>query len=101
MNIDWNQFPAVAFIDSNVVLECLALEQLPWFEIHRTGPILVLIVPTVLREVDSKKSNARLGDHARRFNRTLRPLFAEQATVTIRSSPMPKVELAFADCGRM
>ncbi|SDH70200.1 PIN domain-containing protein [Propionivibrio dicarboxylicus] len=91
----------VAFIDANVVLECLALEQLPWREIHDVGPILVLLVPTVLQEVDSKKNNARLGDHARRFNRTVRPLLGEQSTLTIRESPAPRVELAFADCAKI
>ena len=101
MKIDWNQFAVVAFIDSNVALECLALEQLPWREIHKTGPILVLILPTVLQEVDSKKNHARLGDHARRFNRTMRRLLGEMATVVIRPSPAPQVEVAFAECGRV
>lgn len=101
MDIDWNQFPVVAFVDSNVALECLALEQLPWREIHDTGPILVLLVPTVLQEVDSKKNHARLGDHARRFNRTVRPLLSEHPTVAVRESPVPRVELAFADCGKI
>lgn len=101
MNVDWNRFPVVAFIDSNVALECLALEQLPWREIHDTGPILVLVVPTVLQEVDSKKNHARLGDHARRFNRTVRPLLGEHPTIAIRESPDPRVELAFAHCAKI
>lgn len=101
MELDWNEFPVVAFIDSNVALECLALEQLPWREIHGTGPILVLLLPTVLQEVDSKKNHPRLGDHARRFNRTVRPLLGESATTAIRKSPAPRVEIAFADCPRI
>jgi len=101
MEIDWNQFPVVAFIDSNVALECLALEQLPWREVHATGPILLLITPTVLQEVDSKKNHARLGDHARRFNRTMRSLLGEQDTAIVRQSPVPQVEVALADCGRV
>ncbi|RFC41243.1 MAG: hypothetical protein DID89_2727546115 [Candidatus Nitrotoga sp. CP45] len=44
MDIDWNKFSVVVFIDSNVALECLALEQLPWREVHNTGPILVLLI---------------------------------------------------------
>ena len=99
--IDWDHFSVVAFIDSNVALECLALEQLPWREVHHTGPILVLITPTVLQEVDSKKNHARLGDHARRFNHTMRSLVGERATVVIRQSPTPQVEMALADCGRV
>lgn len=101
MKINWSQFKTIAFIDSNIALECLALEQLPWSEIDNTGPILVLVAPTVLQEVDAKKNHARLGDHARRFNRSMRPLLGEQSTVHVRQSPNPKVELALADCSRV
>lgn len=101
MDIDWNQFSVVAFIDSNVALECLALDQLPWREVDNRGPILVLVVPTVLQEVDSKKNHARLGDHARRFNRMMRSLLGGAATVVVRQAPAPKVEVALADCGRI
>lgn len=101
MNINWGQFKTIAFIDSNIALECLALEQLPWDEIDSVGPILVLVAPTVLQEVDAKKNHARLGDHARRFNRKMRPLLGEQSTVRVRQSPTPQVELALADCSRV
>lgn len=101
MSIAWHRYPVVAFIDSNIALECLALGQLPWKEIELTGPILVLVVPTVMQEVDSKKNHARLGDHARRFNRTLRPLLEGEATVVVREAPAPSVELALADCCRV
>jgi hypothetical protein len=98
MSINWQQYPVVAFIDSNIALECSALGGLPWKEISAAGPILVLVVPTVMQEVDSKKNHARLGDHARRFNRTLRPLLQGEATVLVRESPAPRVEIALADC---
>lgn len=101
MSINWQQYPVVAFIDSNVALECSALGGLPWKEISATGPILVLVVPTVMQEVDSKKNHARLADHARRFNRTLRPLLGGQSTVLLRESPAPRVEIALADCTRV
>jgi hypothetical protein len=101
MSINWQQYPVAAFIDSNVALECSALDGLPWKEISATGPILVLVVPTVMQEVDSKKNHARLADHARRFNRTLRPLLEGQATVLVRESPAPRVEIALADCTRV
>ncbi|OYU45715.1 MAG: hypothetical protein CFE44_05995 [Burkholderiales bacterium PBB4] len=101
MKINWGQFKAIVVIDSNIALECLALEQLPWSEIDNSGPILVLVAPTVLQEVDAKKNHARLGDHARRFNRVMRPLLGEQSTVHVRQSPNPKVELALADCSRV
>lgn len=101
MSINWQQYPIVAFIDSNIALECSALGGLPWKEISATGPILVLVVPTVMQEVDSKKNHARLADHARRFNRTLRPLLEGQAAVLVRESPAPRVEIALADCARV
>ncbi|QDG69010.1 PIN domain-containing protein [Janthinobacterium tructae] len=99
MNIEWGKYAVIAFIDSNVALECLALEQLPWREIEGAGSVLILVTPTVMQEVDSKKNHARLGDHARRFNRTLRPLLTGNETVVVRSSPAPVVEVALADCG--
>lgn len=98
MAINWQKYSVVIFIDSNIALECLALEQLPWREIANSGSLLVLIAPTVVQEVDSKKNHARLGDHARRFNKTLRPLLTGSQTVVIRSSPAPEVEIALADC---
>lgn len=101
MKINWGLFKTIVVIDSNIALECLALEQLPWSEIDSSGPILVLVAPTVLQEVDAKKNHARLGDHARRFNRAMRPLLGEQSTVHVRQSPAPKVELALANCSRV
>lgn len=98
MSIKWQHYPVVAFIDSNIALECSAVDGLPWKEISTSGPILVLVVPTVMQEVDSKKYHARLADHARRFNRTLRPLLEGKATVLVRESPAPRVEIALADC---
>jgi hypothetical protein len=100
MSIHWQQYPVVAFIDSNIALECSAIDGLPWKDISPTGPILVLVVPTVMQEVDAKKNHARLGDHARRFNRILRPLLAGQSTVLVRELPAPRVEIALADCTR-
>lgn len=100
MSINWQQYPVVAFIDSNIALECSAIDGLPWKDISPTGPILVLVAPTVMQEVDAKKNHARLGDHARRFNRILRPLLAGQSTVLVRELPAPRVEIALADCTR-
>lgn len=91
-------YKIVVFIDSNVALQGRGLSELPWKEIDKEGPILILVTPTVLTEVDSKKNDARLGDHARRFNRLLLPLLEDKTVTTIRSSPAPQVDLALADC---
>lgn len=85
-------FNTVAVIDSNVALECLAFEQLPWGEIDRVGPIALLITPTVLKEVDGMKHHARLADHARRFNRLISPAAISGSPVVIRDAN-PRVVL--------
>ncbi len=92
-------FPTKVFIDTNVVLECLGLDQLPWKEIDGVGPILVFVTPTVLKEVDSKKHHARLADHARRFNRLISPIVITGENVVLRTK-CPRVELAIANCDR-
>lgn len=91
-NVPCLDFNTVAVIDSNVALECLALEQLPWGEIDRIGPIALLITPTVLKEVDGKKHHARIGDHARRFNNLVSPIVVSGELVVVRESN-PRVEL--------
>ena len=62
MQDEYAEFRSKIFIDSNVILQCLPLEQLPWAEINPSGPILILIAPTVLREVDSKKRGRPVGE---------------------------------------
>lgn len=93
-------FKTVAFIDSNVALECLSLEQLPWREIDTVGPILILVTPTVLKEVDSKKHHQRLGDHARRFNRLIGPAVVRDEVAIVRETG-PRVELRVAICSKV
>lgn len=88
-------FPTKVFIDTNVVLECLSLDQLPWKEIDGVGPILVFVTPTVIKEVDSKKHHSRLADHARRFNRLIGPSVITGKNVVLREKS-PRVELAIA-----
>lgn len=63
----------VAFLDTNVILECKLLDELPWDEIDADGPILLLVTPTTLKEIDAKKRDGRLGPIARAFNRLIAP----------------------------
>jgi hypothetical protein len=97
----YSEFRTFVFVDTNVALECLALQQLPWADVDAVGPILLLVTPTVLKEVDGKKNHSRLGDHARRFNKLLRPLLSGSETVLVRPSPAPIVKLALAECDRI
>lgn len=57
--------------DSNVVLECKPLAELPWERLGLRSPVVLVFVPQVLKEVDSKKRDGRIGKRAREFNRLL------------------------------
>jgi len=93
-------FQTKVFIDSNVILECLPLDQLPWQDIDPTGPILVLVTPTVLKEVDSKKKDGRLAVRARDFNRLMAPMAADGKPVVLTEGP-PRVAITAARCRRI
>lgn len=69
--MDYSIYSTIAFLDANVVLEGKALSELPWDEIDSAGRILVLFVPQVLKEIDSKKRDGRLQKYARGFNRLI------------------------------
>lgn len=90
-------FPTKIFIDSNVVLECLPLKDLPWSEIDPVGPILILLTPTLLSEVDSKKRDGRLGVRAREFNRLVAPI-AEHGQPINLVAGTPRVDIVIAKC---
>lgn len=97
---DYPEFHTKVFIDSNVVLECLPLDQLPWREIDPAGPILVLVTPTVLKEVDSKKRDGRLAVRARAFNQLMAPMISDGRPVVLTKGP-PYVAISAARCRRI
>lgn len=90
-------FVTQLFIDSNVVLECLPLAELPWGTLDPVGPVLLLATPTVLREIDLKKRDGRLGPRAREFNRLLAPLVENGEPVLVTDGP-PEVYITAAHC---
>lgn len=90
----------IVFIDSNIVLEGKPLPQLPWGEIDSEGPILVLIAPTVLREVDSKKRDGRLAVRARDFNRLMGEVIDTKEPLCLRKDN-PRVEIYFSSCEKI
>jgi len=100
MQDDYYDFHTKVFIDSNVILECVPLEQLPWGDIDPTGPIIILITPTVLKEVDSKKKDGRLAVRARDFNRLMAPMTADGKPVVLMEDS-PRVAIAAARCRRI
>ncbi len=93
-------YAAKVLIDTNVILEGKDLKDLPWSEIDPLGPILVLLLPTLLHEVDSKKRDGRLGLRAREFNRLVSPLASKLDVITIRDTN-PRVDIALAICRKI
>jgi len=70
-NISLANGASYVFPDSNVVLEGKPLAELPWDQLRVASPIVLVFVPQVLKEVDSKKHDGRIGKRAREFNRLL------------------------------
>lgn len=100
MDDEYSEFPTKIFIDSNVVLEALPLKDLPWSEIDPIGPILILLTPTLLSEVDSKKRDGRLAVRAREFNRLVAPI-AEHGQPINLVADTPRVDIVIARCHRI
>ena len=100
MFIDFTAYSTILFMDSMVALEAKPLPQLPWHEIDHTGPILVLVVPQVIREIDKRKRDGRLGNRARAFNRLIGPA-AEAASPKRICEAQVAVDIAIAVCDRI
>src|SRR5947207_1845804 len=95
--IDFDAYSTILFMDSMVALEAKPLEVLPWHEIDAAGPILVLVVPQVNREIDKRKRDGRLGQRARAFNRLIAPAAESGSSVRLREGPVI-VDIALAVC---
>ncbi len=98
--IKYDNYKVKAFLDTNIILEGRPLAELPWQEIDADGPILALMTPTAIKEVDSKKQDGRIGKRAREFNRLIAPVAAGGAPIIIRESA-PRVELALSRAVRI
>lgn len=97
---DFTTYPVKLFLDTNVILEGKPLGELPWAEIHAAGPILLLLTPQALLEIDSKKRDGRLGKIARAFNKLIVPVATGGAPIIIHDTH-PMVALTLAHCGRI
>jgi hypothetical protein len=87
-----------AFPDTNVLLQCRALEQLPWGDEIEADEIQLLIGAPVQDEIDKLKNdgNGRRATRARSVNAVFRRLLASPThSLTIREY-RPRVELKFA-----
>ncbi|MFC2952037.1 hypothetical protein ACFOOP_08855 [Marinicaulis aureus] len=68
-NLDLSGFSSALIIDTNFVFHTKPISELPWKEVDPIGPIILLALPQLLSEVDSKKRDGRLAKKARQFNR--------------------------------
>lgn len=93
--IKYDCYKVKAFLDTNIILECRPLAELPWQEIDADGPILALVTPTAIKEIDSKKQDGRIGKRAREFNRLIASVAAGGPPIVLRDSA-PRVELALS-----
>ena len=100
MNDNFPNYLFKVFLDTNVILEGLALQSQPWEEIDSNGPILVVLTPTLLSEVDSKKKDGRLAPKAREFNRLVAPLAINNEPISLRESE-PRVDMVIGVCNRI
>lgn len=98
--MDYSKYSTVVFLDANVVLEGGKLGDQPWREIDASGEILLLFVPQVLKEIDSKKRDGRLAKHARDFNRLIGPAAETGGIVRLVDGP-PLVDLSMAVTNRI
>jgi len=85
-------YARVLVIDTQVVLETRPLDQLPWSEMGE-GPILLLVCRQVQSEIDAKKSDGRLGERSRAFNRLLDHFLETRTPSTLREEG-PRVDVA-------
>jgi hypothetical protein len=65
VGFDHERYSTILFMDSMVALQGKPLSALPWQEIDAAGPILVLVVPQVMSEIDKRKRDGRLAKRAR------------------------------------
>ena len=98
--MDYSKYSTIVFLDANVILEGGKIGDQPWQEIDASGEILLLFVPQVLKEIDSKKRDGRLAKHARDFNRLIAPAAENGGPVRLVDGP-PLVDLSLAVTNRI
>lgn len=88
----------VYFLDTNVFIQCKALDQLPWHQICTDGDILLLVCRAVQDEIDKHKQdgNGRRARKSREASSLLRKIvLSDDSRIVLRESH-PRVEISFA-----
>lgn len=92
-------YKAVYVLDSQLALEAKPPTSWSWTAADITDPILLLVLPQMLSEVDSKKRDGRLGERARAFNRLIEP--CTLSPDPLRLMETPQVDIALCASGRI
>jgi len=86
------------FLDTNVLLQCLKLEQLPWHEISKDEDISLLISRPVQEEIDHMKhdGNSRRAKRARAATTFIRSIILAQTSEAVIRDSAPRVSVRLA-----
>ena len=90
----------IFFLDTNVFLECKALEELPWKQITDQDPVRLIVPLTTIEEIDKrKKGNDKKAERARRASQRLRLIrdAVDKKTSIRNSGPNVSLEIAPLD----
>lgn len=97
--IDTSGYDRVIALDTQMIFEARPLTQLDWPTIS-AGPILLIVLPQVSAEVDSRKRDGRLGQRARDLNRLLEPSIESGGAFTLVDRPV-RVDITYVAAGRI
>jgi len=86
------------FLDTNVLIQCRVLDQLPWREISKNEDISLLISRPVQEEIDLMKhdGNSRRAKRSRAATTLIRSILLSEISKVVIQDSGPHVEVAFA-----
>lgn len=88
----------VIFADTNLFIQCLDLNQLPWREIYSNDQLSILVTRTVIDEIDrhKKDGNTRRASRARTISSLFRSISKSDSQIEVIRESAPRVTLSFA-----
>lgn len=83
------------FADTNLFIECRALEELPWDQWQEYEEIHIIITPPVTKEIDNRKKqgNDRVGRKARKANSLFKEIIISDGDFKLIKETNPTVKL--------
>jgi len=88
----------VFFVDTNILLQCRDLSELPWGEVSEDEDLLILISRPVQEEIDRLKQdgNTRRAKRARKTTSFFRKIISSDDSKLIIRDSGPRVEISFS-----